>query len=481
MSGWIEEEFASLDLGDSRLDRRFRKVLEKMWQSPQSSTAAASGSWSETVGAYRFYNNEAVTPEQILAPHREQVQARCCLAKAVVLIQDTTELDYSKKKALSGTGPLSEKNRQGFFAHNEYVVQEEGGLPLGIWHTDIHAREPEEHGESQRRKQLPIQEKESFRWLEGYRRACQLQERCPEVQVISTSDRESDIYELFVEYQQRREQNQVAADWIIRSNQDRSLLPPAHDPGPHPQPLKLHARIEQAPVLGTITLNVSAKKQLKKIKGSRRLIHRQARQAVLEVRACEVELKPPFRKGSNLPPVTVRVVMAKEIDPPADQEPIEWILLTNLPVQNLAEALRVIELYCLRWQVEVFHKILKSGCRVEEAQLKFAERLEPRIALQMVVAWRIHYLTLAGRACPDLPCGILFAPWEWKAVAVVLRGKGAENIEPTLGEMIRDIGRIGGHLNRKSDGAPGTQTIWRGMVRMHDFSIMWQACQDPSG
>jgi hypothetical protein len=475
MSCWIEEEFASLDLGDERLNRRARQVLEKMWQSPQGSTAAASGSWKETMAAYRLFDNEAVTPEQILAPHREQVAARCRLAKVVLHIQDTSELDYSKKTSLTGTGPLSEENRQGFFAHNEYVVQEEGAMPLGLWHTDIHARNPEEHGESKLRKQLPIEDKESFRWLEGFRRACALQELCPEAQVISTSDRESDIYEIFAEHQQRRELNQVAVDWIIRSNQDRSLLPSANIQAPDPQLLKLHGCIEQAPVLGTTTLNIRGKKQLKKKKGNRKLTHRKPRKAVLEVRACEVQLKPPFRKGSKLTPITLRVVMAKEIDPPAGEDPIEWILLTNLEVENLEEALRVIALYCLRWQIEVFHKILKSGCRVEQAQFKTAERLRPRIVMQMVVAWRIHHLTLAGRACPDLPCGILFDACEWKAVVVVVRGKGAETAEPTLAEMIGYIGQLGGHLNRKNDGPPGPQTIWRGMRRMRDFAILWQA------
>ena len=367
------------------------------------------------------------------------------------------------------------ESRQGFFAHNEYVVQEEGGLPLGLWHTDIHAREPKEHGQSQLRKQLPIEKKESFRWLEGYRSACDLQELCPQVQVISTSDREGDIYEIFAEEQQRSELNQVTADWIIRSNQDRKLLPSANTQAPDPEGLKLHCCIEQAPLLGTITLKIRAKKQLKKEKGNRKLTHRTARKAVLEVRACEVQLKPPYRKSAKLTPVTLRIVMAKEIDPPAGESPIEWILLTNLAIQNLDDALRVIALYCLRWQIEVFHKILKSGCCVEEAQLKTAGRLRPRIVLQMVVAWRIHHITLAGRECPDLPCSILFDPCEWKSVVVVLRGKVAESTEPTLAEMINYIAQLGGHLNRKNDGPPGPQTIWRGMQRMRDFATMWQA------
>ncbi len=293
--------------------------------------------------------------------------------------------------------------------------------------------------------------------------------------MISTSDRESDIYEIYAEHRQRRERNQVAADWIIRSNQDRRLLPSDSTQGPDPELLKLHSRIEQAPVLGTTTVKIGAKQQFKKKQGCRQLTQRTAREAVLAVRTCEVQLKPPLRKGAKLTPITLRVVMAKEITAPAGEDPIEWILLTNLAVQNLDEALHLIALYCLRWQIEVFHKILKSGCRVEQAQFKTAQRLRPRIALQMVVAWRIHHVTLAGRACPDLPCGILFDPGEWKPVVVVLRGKGAETTEPTLAEMIHYLGQLGGHLNRKSDGPPGPQTIWRGMRRMHDFAILWQA------
>lgn len=472
MSSWIEQEFALINLGDQRLDERLCRLVERMWQSPQSSISAACGTWSETMAAYRLFENEALTVDQILAAHKAQVALRCKSAKLVLHIQDTTELDYSSKKSLAGTGPLSEQSRQGFFAHSEYVVQEEG-LPLGLWHSHIYARNPEEHGAAQLRKQLPIEEKESYRWLEGYRRACALKELSEDLQVISMGDRESDIYEVFEEHHYRQSHNQPAADWIIRSNQDRRLLPTGETRGQ--ELLKIHCHVEQAPVLGTRTLSIRPKKQFKKVKGNREMSLRTARDAVLEVRACQAQLMPPFRKGRKPTPITLWVVMAKELNPPAGEDPIEWILLTNLEVQTLADALRVVALYCLRWQIEIFHKILKSGCCVEKAQLKTSERLLPRIALQMVVAWRIHYVTLLGRACPELPCGIVFESWEWKPVVVVLHGKGAETNEPTLGQMIKYVGQLGGHLNRKGDGSPGPQTIWRGMQRMHDFAILWKA------
>ena len=472
MSCWVEEELAHIDLGDRRLEKRVSRVLQQMWQSPQSSVAAACGGWNETMAAYRLFDNEAVTVSPIMAAHQGCVAARAKLARLVLHIQDTTELDYSDKKALQGTGPLSELQRQGFFAHNEYVVQEDG-VPLGVWHTHIYARDPQEHGEAELRKKLPIEQKESYRWLEAYRRACAIKQLSPGLRVVSLSDREGDIYELFVEYQQRRLLGQPAADWVIRSNQDRRLVPSQQ--ADNAALLKIHSAVAQAPVLGTQTVRFRAKKQFKKIKGSRHVSFRTAREATLELRACQVQLKPPFRLGKKLGPITLWVLMAREICPPAGQDAIEWILLTNFRIETLKKARQVLRLYCLRWQIEVFHKILKSGCCVEKAQLKTAERLLPRVALQMIVAWRIHYVTMVGRACPELPCGVVFETCEWKPVVVVLRGKGAEKSEPTLGQMIQYIGQLGGHLNRKSDHDPGPQTIWRGMHRMHDFAVLWRA------
>jgi hypothetical protein len=475
MSSWIEQEFARIDLGDKRLSKRLLRVAERMWESPRASIASASGTWKETVAAYRFFDNESVMLDPILKGHRDQVAARAGWSREVLHIQDTTELDYSGQKSFQGAGPLSEKSRQGFFAHNEYVVQGDG-LPLGVWHTHVYARDPEEHGrKSEQRKQLPIEEKESFRWVEGYQRACEIKALHPRLAVVSLSDRESDVYETFEEHERRKSLGLPTADWIIRSRHDRLLLPPEEDEDR--EMLKLHSHVSQAPVLGTTTIRISAKTQLKKVKGNRQKSLRTARLAVLEIRACQVQLRPPPRPGRKLNPITVWVLQAKEMNPPANEEPVEWILLTNLAVRTLKKARQILQRYSMRWQIEVFHKILKSGCAVEKSQLKTAERLLPRIALQMVMAWRIHYLTMLGRACPDLPCGAVFDPGEWKPVVVVLRGKGAEKNEPSLGEMIKLIGQLGGHLNRKSDGDPGPQSLWRGLQRLHDLSLLWRALQ----
>jgi Transposase DNA-binding/Transposase Tn5 dimerisation domain len=473
MDSWGEVEFGSLDLGDVRRNRRFQKVAQTMWQSPQASAGGASGDWAEAKATYRLWETEEVTPQAILAAHRDQVLERAKPHRVLLHIQDTTELDFSKKKALQGAGPLSDKSRQGFFAHSEYVLQGDG-VPLGLWYSHIYARSPEEHGKkSAARKKLPIEEKESYRWLEAYRRACELRALSPKQLVISLGDREADIYESLQEYHQRKERREPVAHFILRCKHDRNITPQPQDQAVHTH---LKAAVAAAPLLGTMTLTIREKEQCKKVKGNRRITLRSARQAVLEIRACPLELIPPGRpKGRELTPIKIWVVMAKEINPPAGEEPIEWILLTDLSVRTLKKARQILHLYSQRWQIEVFHKILKSGCHAEKCQLKEAERLLPRLAMQMIIAWRIHAMTLLGRACPDLPCGVLFEEWEWKPVVVIFRGSAHESEEPSLAQMNEWVGRLGGHLGRKSDGPPGPQTIWKGLARVRDFGQLWIA------
>jgi hypothetical protein len=472
MSHWVDSEFGLVDLGDIRRNKRLRTVAQGMWQAPQASVQGACTGWAEAKGAYRLFESEDVTPEAILSAHYEQTIKRSQLSGIILHIQDTTELDFSKKKALQGTGPLSELSRRGFFVHSDYLVQADG-LPLGLGHCHIHARSDEEHGQSQLRKQQPIQEKESYRWLEGYRRACQLCRLSPRRRIISMTDREGDIYEIYDECEQRKQRGEPYAHWIIRCNQDRTIQPVPEDQAFHTH---IKAAIAAAPILGGMKLKIRAKEQCKKVKGNRRLTLRSARLAKLEIRVCQVELVPPWRPADRkLSPTKVWVVMAQEIDPPAGEDAIQWILLTDLKVRTLRKALQVLELYSKRWSIEVFHKILKSGCRVENNQLKDSDRLLPRIALQLVMAWRIHYLTLLGRACPTLPCGVVFESCEWKPLVVIFRGKAHQDEEPSLSQMIQWIGSLGGHLNRKNDGPPGPQAIWKGMFRVLDFALLWEA------
>ena len=200
MNEWISEELGNCDLGDKRLVERLKIILGRMWQSPLASVTAACRGFAEVMAASRFFRNQNVTQEQMLAPHRQATLLRVAQHPQVLYVQDTTELDFTAKKKLKGTGPLSNLERRGFFAHNELVISPEK-LPLGLWHTSIDARKDQEHGKAKDRKQKPIQEKESYRWLEGYRRGCELAALVPQSQVVVCADCEADIYEIFAFHQ----------------------------------------------------------------------------------------------------------------------------------------------------------------------------------------------------------------------------------------------------------------------------------------
>jgi hypothetical protein len=481
VNAWIEDEFRTVDFADARLDARLRQLLAHKWQHPQQSFSAAGH--AAAMAASRFFENVHVTQEKILAPHRAALVARLRAGAhpRVLVLQDTTECDYTTHKKLLGAGPLSSQKRRGFFAHSHLVVTPER-LPLGLWDTLIYARDDAEHGKAAERKTRPLEEKESVRWLDGYRHACALAAAAPGCEVISVSDREGDLYEVFTEAWSRRAQGLPTAELLIRSKHDRCLAPFAEDapdaaaaPAP-PAPEKIRARLAAAPALGTVRFRVPAATRDRKVKGNTRPVTRAARAVEQEVRAICVRLQPPHRSATAgpLPPVELTVVEAREIHPPAGEEPLVWVLLTTLPVATFAQATDVLELYLCRWEIELFHKVLKSGCRLEEMQQRFDFTLLPAIVLAMLVAWRLLHVMRLGRACPALPCDLVFDDSEWQSVVVVLKGRAALQTKPSVGEMVALIAQLGGYLGRKNDPPPGMKAMWIGLTRVADFALCWE-------
>jgi len=459
-------EFSNAELKDLRRTRRLGTVVAAMAKAPGLSISAACGGWSETMAAYRLLNCKHVTPAALLAPHRQAVVERCAQYACVAVSQDTTELDYSHMKETEGLGPLNEDYRRGLFMHSLYVVSEDG-LPLGLLDTGMLIRDDETFRTAAARKHLPIEEKESFRWVEGYRKTLELARTVPGCEVFSISDREGDIFEVFEAWQLAVEEGQPA-EWIIRANQDRALTGMVEG-----DPAKLFAALAQAPVLGEIEFKIRAKKGTKKVKGSTVQTSRNGRTVRQTIRAMKITPRPPERKGKKLKEVSFWAILAEETDPPEGEDPIRWVLLTSKEVTTLEEARRILNLYLRRWDIEVFHRVLKTGCRVERIQLKTVEALTCALVIYAVIAWRILYLTNLGRQCPDLACSCVFEEEEWKAAcAVVRREKDAG--EPTLSEFIGIIGKLGGHLGRKGDGPPGPQSIWQGLARVRDFALVWQ-------
>jgi hypothetical protein len=444
----LAEELGAINLGDARLNRRARRLLQSLGDKPMPSIPAACGGWAETQAAYRLFDNPKVSAQAVLAPHSKRTVERMGAHPRVLCIQDTSEIDYTGKPSMQGLGPLNLELRQGLYLHPTLALTPDR-LCLGLLDAYTWTREPGSLGQD-KDPDRPLEEKESVRWIDGYRRVNELAETLGDTRLTYVADREADIFDLFVE----APCPETAADWLVRGQHNRVLA----------DGRTLRQHLAAAPVLAETTFERPAGHGVK------------ARVVRQQIKALRLTLPAPRRPDRKLPDVEITALLATEPHPPTGEEPIEWLLLTNLPVDTPEQALEKLNWYLCRWQIEVFFRILKSGCRIEKLQLEKIERLEPALAFYMIIAWRVLFLTMLGRACPEMPCDVVFDTAEWHAVYIVSERKAPPETPPTLDSMVRTIAGLGGFLNRKSDGFPGPQTLWIGLQRAADF-VMAMAAQ----
>lgn len=455
MGNGIAEELEGIDLGDKRLNQRGSQVLETLAADPAASVNAACGGWSETIAAYRFFDNKAVEPDKILQPHIEATKRRMKEHPVVLIAQDTTELNFSAHPPRDA-GCLNKEDRFGFYDHTHLALTPQR-LSLGVVGSEQYSRTPESLGKTKERANLPIEEKESFRWLSGYRLASDLARECPDTQIVSVADSEADIYDIFLEV----EEHPTPADFVIRAKEDRCTPERDADSGPAVY-RKMRDEVSASEVRLRRTLNLP------------RTPKRKAREAKLEIRAVRVTLKPPHAR-SGLRAVTLSVVLVEEVDGPGDGTDVSWLLLSTLPIESVDEVQRVIDYYVARWAIEVYFRVLKTGCRVEKIQLETTSRVKNCLAFYKIIAWRVMYLTYLNRECPSLPCTALFDDCEWKSVWRVTTKRKLPKNPPLLSEFIPLLAQLGGYNNRPSEPPPGPQAIWVGIRRMTDFAIAWLA------
>lgn len=454
----IKNELATIDLGDERRDRRVKRLAATLAASPALSVSGACCGFNETKAAYRLVHNESSDPEKVLAAHRDASLERARECDSLLLIQDTTELDYTKYSSMDGTGPISSPERRGFFLHSYLLIAEEEGVPLGICGTQMWSRDDQEHGKNVIRKLLPIEQKESMRWLDGYTQACEISQALSKP-VAMVADRECDIYEIFAQYDALAQKQQPRADFIVRASHDRAL-----DNGS-----MLFETVFTAPVIGQYEIEVSEKIQNKKTStGSRQKTLRKARLSMMEVRTTRVTLRPPYRPDKQLSTVELTVICAKEKNPPPDQPPVQWIVLTNLNVKKFSQAQRILKAYAARWLVEEYHRTLKSGCKVESLRFGDVDAVQLLLSLYIVIAWRILYLRDLSRCAPTLPGSDFFAAPEWKSAC--LMKKRSPTRAPTLEEMIHIVGEFGGFRRTKTSPFPGPECLWRGLVKLQHYT-----------
>jgi transposase Tn5 family protein/transposase-like protein len=482
LQGWLAEELQTLDLADKRLNDRCRLILHRLCRHPNFKFNAAAKGKSEVKAAYSFVDHPRIGEQRLLAPHFAATRRRIGEHAAVILANDTTENDLTRpNERVEGAGPLNSPDRWGLFVHPLMAFTPDC-LPLGLTAVHIWARDPAafaiaaKEKAAQRRKKS-IEDKESVRWLDGYRAACEVAAACPNTLITYVCDSEGDVFELL--FTAAPVEGVRKAEAVIRACQDRSVVSP--DDREDDQAKHLFAVVASAAILSTAQIEVSERKP-KTADGRKRKQARKARQATVTIQAKRVTLRVPKHNSNGagsafeeMSDVTVNAVLVREVNAPEGEEPIEWLLLTTLPIETLTQVETVIGYYCVRWQIEIYFRVLKSGCEVEKSQLETAKRYRNYLALCMIVAWRVMYLMMLGRRCPEMPCDEVLQEDEWQAVYSVVKQQAPPAQAPPLGEMLLLIAALGGYLGRPSDGPPGPKAVWRGLQRMADILLGWRA------
>lgn len=450
MESWVEAEIAGSCFRDQRLHRRLGVILSDLAQRPGASVPERSRSVAEAKAAYRFWDNDQVSADAILAGHQQATLKRIRETglKTILVVQDTTIVNASHRAPIKGMGRIGLKSGQGLWVHSSMSVSPEG-VPLGLLGQQTWARAKTETAQRHKRRQKPIEEKESYRWLQA-EMGC-LAVLPTNLQTVTITDREGDIYDFFA--QPRRQ----GAEFLVRGTHNRRVQ--------HPERYVWQA-VRSSPEQGRQRIVVPQTDT------------RPEREAELSVRWVQLELKPPNqsspRKYQEQIPVTVLLV--EEQKPPAGQKPVCWLLYTTLPVPDWATAERLIGWYRLRWLIERFHYVLKSGCGIETLQLETAERFERALATYTLVAWRLLWLLYQARETPQASARLALTPLQVLVLSASHfqrhpRDRPPEGplAAPTLQQTIRWVAMLGGFLGRKSDGDPGLKTLWRGLRRLDDL------------
>lgn len=442
------QDLFPFDLGHQRLNRRAAAIVQAALDQPGQTIPTAAGNRAATDATYRFFDNPNVRPQDLDAGHRDYtVQTLAAYPGLVLVVQDTSPFDFTSPRRTQTLGQLAHPKHFGFFVHSALALTADG-LPVGLLHQHVWMRSPSQRGKRKDRRHKETADKESQRWLDTEQAAVAA---LPSDRVVVTlSDREADFYDYLA--LPRRPGQHV----LVRAKPRRGIAGSKE---------LLGVAVRNQPIRGTFTVEVP------------RQDGQPGRQATLAVRYGTFALRPPSThpRRKELPPLPLGAVLVEEQEPPARTKPLSWLLLTTWPVDSLEDAIQVVRWYTLRWRIERYHFVLKSGCRLEELQLETAERLQRALALYAMVAARLLHLSYRARAEPASSCepAVRVAEWEvlWRHFQP---GQPLPLEPPRLREVVVWIARLGGFLNRKGDGEPGVKVLWRGLGKLHDMVIGYQ-------
>lgn len=455
---WVDREVAECEFKDERLGNRFRSLLEQLSSSPGDSIPLVCQDWANTKAAYRFLDNDRVSEAAILSGHFHATRDRAAATDGPILVMhDTTEFTYQREDIdavgktrinIAGGRPDGRPRYYtgcGILMHSSLAVTTEG-LPLGLTAIKFWSRKKFKGSDALKRKinptRVPIEKKESIRWLDNLTQSTSLlgdAARC-----VHIGDRESDIYELFCTAQN------VGTQFLLRTCVDRLAGDGEH-------------------TIATEMAEVDCK-GLHRVEVRDR--HGRISEAVLELRFRRILVQPPLYKQRRYPALELTVLHAIERGKPRGRDKIDWKLITNLPVTSRAQAIEKLHWYALRWRIEVFHKILKSGCQAEQSKLRTAERLVNLLATFCILSWRIFWLTMINRSTQRAKASLAFTPLEIDILnRLAPQGQPGSTRSPTLTSCLTQLARLGGYLNRATDPPPGNMVMWRGMSRLTDIEL----------
>jgi len=467
MGSWIDQELAGCEFADVRIGKRFGMLMKQLSKGLGQTLPLACGDWANTKAAYRFLDNDRVSEAEVLAGHFQATQTRFAAVDGPILVlHDTTEFSFTRSDTEAigqtrkvGCGHKNKAGRQrmhtvcGILMHSSLAVTTDG-LPLGLTAIKLWTRKKFKGTDALNGKgidggkhsvnftRIPIEEKESIRWLENVRQSTANlgdANRC-----VHIGDRESDIYELFSECES------LGSKFVLRTCANRRT-------GGGEQTVA--QAMEEQPVKAVHRIEVRDDKNKGKVST-----------AVLDIRYQKMTICPPIGKEKRYRNLELTVIHAIERGQPEGRKPIKWKLITNLPVKCKADAIEKLDWYALRWKIETFHKVLKSGCRAEDSKLRSAERLANLIAMMCILAWRVLWLTMVNRTSPELPAKLVFTDTEIKLLERLVPLK-SELRRKTVGNFLLRLARLGGYLNRTRYTPPGNILLWRGMARLTHIHI----------
>lgn len=441
---WIYEEFKNLAINCGRTINRFIQTMITLSKKPNESIAAASKDRAEAKAIYRLLQNAKLTEEVVLSSHRKQTIQNIIESGEDIIfsVQDTSDISYTNLKATTGLGEYGgEERSKGLKVHTTIAVTPTGVIK-GILDQKIWVRDPAERGKRKTRLKRPIEQKESYKWLEAMD---QSNKRIPQrVKVINICDREADQFEFF--YKAIKENK----FFLVRAMHNRAL-----DEG------KLFDKVHNEKVAGEFIVEIP--------RDTRR--NNKKRNARLEVKYAKIVIPVPLKRQNKFSKeefLEINLVLAKEKDGPKGIEPIEWYLVTNVEIASFDEAVEKIKWYTQRWKIERFHYILKSGCKIEELQEEDAAQLKKLILMYSIIAARILCITYLARQEPDSSCEVMFQEEEWKVLyRIANKTPYTPQEAPTMKEAVSYIAKLGGFLGRNGDGDPGVKVVWRGLKELN--------------